>query len=91
MRRYHLQLDDGEVGGYALLPGDPGRCELIARFLDGARHVRSNREFTTYAGGVDGAPVCAGRAFPSTAQSRKPGGRARAIRSHCWRPAPARR
>jgi len=58
VRRYHLQLDDGEVGGYALLPGDPGRCELIARSLDGARHVRSNREFTTYAGSVDGAPVC---------------------------------
>lgn len=57
MRRYHLQLDDGEVGEYALLPGDPGRCELIARSLDAARHVRSNREFTTYAGSIDGVPV----------------------------------
>jgi uridine phosphorylase len=57
MRRYHLQLEDGEIGEYALLPGDPGRCELIAQSLEGARHVRSNREFTTFAGSVDGVHV----------------------------------
>jgi uridine phosphorylase len=70
MRRYHLQLDDGEAGAYALLPGDPGRCELIARHLDGAEQLRSNREFTTYAGQLDGARVCVvstGIGGPSTA------------------------
>ena len=50
MRQYHLQLEQGDAGGYVLLPGDPGRCELIARHLDDARHVVSNREFTTYTG-----------------------------------------
>ena len=57
MRRYHIQLDDGEAGEYALLPGDPGRCELISARLDNARHLRSNREYTSYAGTLDGVPV----------------------------------
>ena len=41
MRRYHIQLDDGEAGAYALLPGDPGRCEAIAARLGGAERFQS--------------------------------------------------
>jgi uridine phosphorylase len=70
MRRYHIQLDDGEAGAYVLLPGDPGRCEAIAARLDGARHLRSNREFTTFAGTLEGVPVSVistGIGGPSTA------------------------
>lgn len=70
MRQYHVQLEDGECGGYVLLPGDPARCELIASRFHDARHVRSNREFTTWTGTLDGVAVSAvstGIGGPSTA------------------------
>ncbi len=70
MRQYHIQLDEGDIGEYVLLPGDPARSELIASQFDGARHVTSNREFTTYTGTVAGVPVsvCStGIGGPSTA------------------------
>lgn len=70
MREYHLQLEPGAIGGYVLLPGDPGRCQLIASHLDDARHVASNREFTTWTGRLDGEPVSVvstGIGGPSTA------------------------
>jgi len=57
VRRTHLQLDDGDAGAYVLMPGDPGRCALIAERLDGARHVATHREFTTYTGSLDGVAV----------------------------------
>jgi uridine phosphorylase len=56
-RQYHLQVEAGDVGSYVLLPGDPGRCALIAAHLDGARQIASHREFTTYTGALDGVPV----------------------------------
>ena len=70
MRQYHVQLEAGEVGRYVLLPVDPARSELIARHFDNPRHVRSNREFTTWTGTLDGEPVsvCStGIGGPSTA------------------------
>jgi uridine phosphorylase len=70
MRQYHVQLEPGEIGEYVLLPGDPARSELIASRFDGPRHVRSNREFTTWTGSLDGVPVsvCStGIGSPSTA------------------------
>ena len=56
-RRYHLQAAPGDVGGFVLLPGDPGRCEPIAAHLDGARLVASHREFVTWTGTLDGELV----------------------------------
>lgn len=56
-RRYHLGCAVGDVGGYVLLPGDPGRCARIAAHLDGARHIASHREFTTWTGSLDGVAV----------------------------------
>ena len=55
--QHHIQLNPGDVGGYVLLPGDPGRCEVIARHLDGAVHVATNREYVTYTGTLDGVKV----------------------------------
>ncbi len=69
-RQYHLQLEPGDVGPYVLLPGDPGRCELIASRLEGARRLAANREYTTYTGSLDGAGVSVtstGIGGPSTA------------------------
>ena len=56
-RQFHIQCVKGEVGGYCLLPGDPGRCEAIARHFDGAVHVRTNREYATWTGTLLGEPV----------------------------------
>ena len=69
-RQYHLQLEPGDVSPYVLLPGDPGRCELIASRLEGARRLAANREYTTYTGSLDGAGVSVtstGIGGPSTA------------------------
>ena len=47
---YHLKIRPGDVGRYVILPGDPGRCEKIARYLEDPRFVASNREYTIYTG-----------------------------------------
>lgn len=53
----HLDLRAGDIGRYVLLPGDPGRCAAIAAHFEDARHVASNREFTTYTGTLRGETV----------------------------------
>lgn len=55
--QYHIQCRKGDVGGYCILPGDPGRCEKIAKYFDGARKVAQNREFVTYTGTLLGEKV----------------------------------
>jgi uridine phosphorylase len=56
-KKYHVGLARGEVGDYVLVPGDPARTEVIARFLDGAKEVAFSREYRTFTGSVDGVPV----------------------------------
>ena len=56
-KQHHIQLEKGDVGRYVLLPGDPGRCEVIAKHLDNAVHVATNREYVTYTGYLDGVKV----------------------------------
>ena len=56
-RQYHIQVAKGEVGRYVIMPGDPGRCEKIAEYLEDPVLVASNREFTTYTGMLDGEKV----------------------------------
>ena len=34
--QYHIGLRKGDVGKYVILPGDPKRCEKIARHFDDA-------------------------------------------------------
>lgn len=54
---FHLKIKPGDVGKYVLLPGDPGRCEKIARHFDDYRFVSSNREYTIFTGALEGEPV----------------------------------
>ena len=55
--QYHLQIHNGQVGKYVILPGDPKRCAKIAALFDDARLVADHREFTTYTGYLDGEKV----------------------------------
>ena len=56
-RQYHIQLKPDEVGGYVLLPGDPKRVPLIAKYLDDARQVGDSREYMSYTGTLLGEKV----------------------------------
>ena len=56
-RQFHINCKAGEVGRYCLLPGDPGRCEKIARYFDDPVHVMTNREYVTYTGALLGEKV----------------------------------
>ena len=56
-RQFHINCQAGDVGRYCILPGDPGRCEKIARYFDDPVHVMTNREYTTYTGTLLGEKV----------------------------------
>ncbi len=55
--QFHIQCRKGDVGGYCILPGDPGRCKAIARYFDDPVHVKTNREFETWTGTLLGEKV----------------------------------
>ncbi|MHB8070892.1 MAG: uridine phosphorylase [Candidatus Cryosericum sp.] len=68
--KYHVRLKQGDVGRYVLLPGDPGRCEIIAASFDNAVKIAQNREYVTYTGTLLGEKVSVtstGIGGPSTA------------------------
>lgn len=56
-KQYHIQAGRGDVGRYVILPGDPKRCEKIAKYFDGAKLIADSREFVTYTGRLDGVKV----------------------------------
>ena len=56
-KQYHINMKQGDVGKYVLLPGDPKRCKLIAKYFDDAVLVADNREYVTYTGYLDGEKV----------------------------------
>ena len=55
--QYHLRIRKGDVGRYVILPGDPKRCEKIARHFEDAELMADSREFVTYTGYLDGEKV----------------------------------
>ena len=56
-REYHIELAPGDVGKYVFLPGDPGRCELIASYFDDPHFVARHREYETWTGYLEGEKV----------------------------------
>jgi len=67
---YHIDFDDTHGASYAILPGDPGRVEKIASYLENPRFYHQNREYTTWLGELEGATVMVmstGMGGPSTA------------------------
>ena len=71
-KMYHIGLtkEDIKNAKYAILPGDPGRVEIIAKFLNNAIFLGSNREYTSYLGELNGEYILVmstGMGGPSTA------------------------
>ena len=56
-KQYHIDMKAGDVGRYVILPGDPKRCKLIAKYFDDAVLVADNREYVTYTGYLEGEKV----------------------------------
>ena len=56
-KQYHIGVGTGEVGKYCIIPGDPGRCEKIASFLENPHHVSTNREYNIWNGTLCGETV----------------------------------
>ena len=56
-KEYHIGVGSGDVGEYVILPGDPKRCEKIAKYFDDAKLVGDNREYVTYTGYLNGKKV----------------------------------
>ena len=56
-KQFHIQCVEGDVGRYVILPGDPGRCEAIAKLFDDPVHVGMNREYNIWTGTLLGEKV----------------------------------
>ncbi|MBR5755896.1 MAG: nucleoside phosphorylase [Erysipelotrichaceae bacterium] len=70
MRQYHIDLVEGDVGEYVILPGDPFRTDIIASYLDDARLLNHKREHKSWTGtykGLQISVVSTGMGCPSTA------------------------
>lgn len=56
-KQYHVQVGEGDVGKYVILPGDPKRCAKIAKYFEDSVLVADSREYVTYTGYLDGVKV----------------------------------
>lgn len=56
-KQYHTGVGVGDIGEYVILPGDPKRCEKIARHFENAKLIADSREYVTYTGTLDGVKV----------------------------------
>lgn len=55
--QYHIHCKPGDIGRYVFLPGDPGRCESIAKLFENPVHIGMNREYNIYTGYLMGEKV----------------------------------
>ena len=56
-KAHHLKCQPGEIGKYVILPGDPGRVEKIASFLENPEFLVQNREYNIWNGCLNGERV----------------------------------
>ncbi len=69
-KQYHIALSVGDIGEYVLLPGDPARSDIVAKYLDDAQLMANNREHRTFTGTYKGVKISVtstGMGCPSTA------------------------
>ena len=56
-KMYHLQIEPGQIGEFVIMPGDPGRCHLIAEHFENPQLIAQSREYITYTGKYKGLRV----------------------------------
>lgn len=56
-KQYHINVGPEDIGKYVIMPGDPKRCEKIAKYFDDPHFVADSREFVTYTGYLNGVKV----------------------------------
>lgn len=56
-KQYHIALNPGDIGEYVLLPGDPMRSDITAKYLDDPQLMANNREHRTFTGYYKGIKV----------------------------------
>ena len=56
-KQYHTGVGPSDIGKYIIMPGDPKRCEKIAKHFEDTKLVADVREFVTYTGFLDGEKV----------------------------------
>lgn len=69
-KQYHIQLQPGDIGEFVLLPGDPDRCNLVAKYLQQPRLIAEHRMHRTFTGFYEGIKVsvtASGMGCPSCA------------------------
>jgi len=54
---YHLHLKNGDIPGYVLIPGDPGRTLKIANNWEDSQELAYNREYRTIKGTYKGVDI----------------------------------
>ncbi len=70
LRPTHLKITSPKLAPYVLLPGDPARVDIIAKYLRNGKLIGNYREFRVYAGRYKNIPVSivsTGIGCPSTA------------------------
>lgn len=68
MLQPHIKCKFGDISKYVVLPGDPGRIDVIASHLENVKEVAYNREFRIINGkykGIDISAVSTGIGGPS--------------------------
>ena len=53
----HIKCKKGDVAQYAIIPGDPARVRLIAKYFDNQKEIAFNREFLTITGEYKGVRI----------------------------------
>jgi len=56
-KMHHLQIKPSQIGEFVIMPGDPGRCHLIAEHFENPQLIAQSREYTTYTGKYKGLTV----------------------------------
>ena len=69
-KMHHLQIEPGQIGEFVIMPGDPGRCHLIAEHFENPQLIAQSREYVTYTGkykGLTASVTSTGMGGPSAA------------------------
>ena len=57
MQTLYTKCNPSQIAKYVIFSGDPGRVEVIKKYLDEAEHIAFSREFNTYTGTYKGVPI----------------------------------